>query len=115
MPDVILVEIAAALAGKATESLYELVRKKFKDRKPALAALDAAQGAESDSPQVVTLAEELAVAEDYDHEFRDRLRAEWAACQASASCGSAGNTITGPVTGNVVQARDIHGNITFSS
>lgn len=115
MPELILIEIAAALAGKAAESLYELVRNKLKDRKPALTALDAAQGAAPDSPQVLALAEELAVAEDYDHEFRDRLRAEWTAIQASASGGSASNTITGQVTGNVVQARDIHGDITFGS
>ncbi len=113
MPEIILIEIAAALAGKAAESLYELVRGKFKDRKQALAALEAAQGAAPDSPQVLALAEELTAAEDYDHVFRDRLRAEWAASQASG--GSASNTITGQVAGNVVQARDIQGNITFGS
>lgn len=116
MPDeVILIEIAAALAAKATESLYELVRNKFRSRKQALEALQAADGAAKDSPQVTALAEELATAEAYDPTFSEQLRAQWAAFQSSGavSDGGVANSINGPVTGNVVQARDIQGNITF--
>lgn len=109
MPDVILVEIAAALASKATESLYNLVRDKFKGQKKALEVLAAADGAAPDSPQVVALAEELATAEANDEQFAARLRAEW------GQTAGVVNKISGTVTGNVVQARDIHGDITFGS
>ncbi len=117
MSELVLIEIAAALAAKATESLYELVRNKFKSRKAALAALDAAKGAAPDSPQVQALAEELSVAEAYDDQFKERLRAEWTAFQRYQGASSSGvaNSIGGDVTGNVVQARDITGNITFGS
>lgn len=108
MPDVILVEIAAALASKATESLYNLVRDKFKGQK-SLEVLAAADGAAPDSPQVVALAEELATAAANDGQFAARLRAEW-----DQTAGVV-NKISGTVTGNVVQARDIHGDITFGS
>jgi hypothetical protein len=107
MPDTVLVEIAAALAAKASDSLYDLVRNAFKGRKKAVQALDAADGAAPDSPQVVALARELELAETRDQRFAERLRAEWS--------GGVVNRITGTVTGNVVQARDIHGDITFGS
>ena len=113
MPDVILAEIAAALAAKASGSLYDLVKNKFKGRKPALDALAAASSAAADSPQVVALAKELEMAEAYDGEFSSQLRAAWTAISGHASRGGVTNNLTGSVKGNVVQARDIHGNITF--
>jgi hypothetical protein len=117
MPEVILVEIAAALAAKTAESLYDLVREKFAGRKKALDTLAAADGAEPGSPQVVALAAELETAEAYDERFAGRLRAEWAAVQnqAAPSGGGVANQISGTVTGNVVQARDIHGDVRFGS
>jgi hypothetical protein len=115
MPDVILIEIAAALAAKTAESLYEFVRNKFRARKKALDVLDAASGAAPDSPQVIALAEELATAEDYDQQFGEQLRAQWAAIQGQAYDGGVVNTISGTVRGDAVQARDIHGGITFGS
>jgi hypothetical protein len=91
MPELVLIEIAAALAAKTAESMYELVCKKFKDRRKALEALDAAQGKREDSPEVLALAQELDMAEAYDVRFKEQLRAEWAAVriQAPASNGSA--------------------------
>jgi hypothetical protein len=106
MPDTVLVEIAAALAAKASDSLYDLVRNAFKGRKKAVQALDAADGAAPDSPLLVALARELELAETSDQRFAEQLRAEWSGVV---------NRITGTVTGNVVQARDIHGDITFGS
>lgn len=63
------------------------------------------------------LARELAVAEAYDPEFGERLREEWTAVQAQSTASGDGvaNTIGGSVSGNVVQARDIHGDITFGA
>jgi hypothetical protein len=108
MPDTILVEIAAALAAKVADSLYDLVRAKFKGRKQALAVLEAADGAAPDSPQVIALAHELELAESGDQQFARKLRSEW-----SAFNGGVINQISGTVTGNVIQARDIHGDITL--
>jgi hypothetical protein len=115
VPELVLIEIAAALAAKTAESVYELVRNKFKARKQALATLEAADGAAKDSPQVNALAEELATAEAYDPQFSEQLRAQWAAVQGQASGGGVVNTISGEVTGNVVQARDITGDISLGS
>jgi hypothetical protein len=115
VPELVLIEITAALAAKTAESVYELVRDKFKGRRKALAALEAADGADQDSPQVVALAEELATAEPRDAQFREQLRAQWAAVQGQAFDGCVANTIGGMVTGNVVQARDITGDISFGS
>lgn len=112
-----MIEIAAALAAKTAESLYDLVKNKFKGRKQALDTLNAANGAPKDSPQVIALAEELAMAEAYDPQFSEQLRRGWATIQAHnvASGEGAANSIGGTVKGNVVQARDIHGNISFGS
>jgi hypothetical protein len=115
VPELVLIEIAAALAAKTAESIYELVRNKFKARKQALDALEAADGAAKDSPQVIALAEELATAEAYDQQFSEQLRAQWATVQGQASADNVANTISGTVHGNVVQARDIHGNITLGT
>jgi hypothetical protein len=116
--DTTLVEIAAALAAKAAESLYDLVRDKFRSRKKALSVLEAADGQAPDSAEVTALAEELAIAEAYDEKFSEQLRAQWAAIrgdsgQSAASGHSAVNQISGSVTGNVIQARDITGDITL--
>ena len=119
MPELVLIEIAAALAAKAAESLYDLVKNKFKGRKHALDALDAADGAAADSPQITALAEELAMAEAYDPKFSEELRSQWTAIKAQTAASAADdgvvNTVSGSVTGNVVQARDIHGDVTFGA
>ena len=110
MPEPILVAIAAALAAKSAGNLYDLVKKKFAARKEATAALEAATGAAPDSPEVHTLADHLADATATDPEFADALHATW----ASASTGGVVNQVSGTVSGNIVQARDIQGGITFS-
>lgn len=106
MIDPILTSIATALATKAAGSLYELVSKVFRRHPAARKALEAAQGAEPDSAPVQALAERLAevtAAEpDFDRELREL-----------AENGGVVNKITGNVSGNVVQARDITGNISF--
>ena len=111
MPEPILVTIAAALAGKSVGNLYDLVRKKFADRKQAVAALEAARGTAPDSPEVHVLSEHLAEATT-DPTFAATLYATWA--QLSATSGGVVNQASGTVHGNLVQARDIKGNITFS-
>jgi len=116
VPEAVLVEIAAALAAKASESLFDFVKDRFKGRKKALAMLEAADGAAPESSQVLALADELQTAGDYDRAFAEQLLAQWAAFQSGATAAGAGavaNSISGTVHGSVVQAHDIHGNITF--
>src|SRR5882672_7555960 len=112
MPEPILVAIAAALAGKSVGNLYDLVKKKFANRKQAAAALEAATGAAPDSPEVRTLTEHLAEATDTDPGFKTALQATWA--QISVGTDGVVNQVSGTVHGNLVQARDIQGGITFS-
>ena len=112
MPEPILVTVAAALAGKSVGNLYDLVRKKFAGRKQAISALEAASGASPDSPEVHTLTNHLAEATHTDPEFAAALHATWS--QISASTGGVVNQVSGTVQGNLIQARDIQGGITFS-
>lgn len=116
MVEPILVSIATALATKAAGSLYDLVRKAFTRHRPAaVAELEAAQGAAPESAPVRVLAERLAEVSAADPEFAGQLRAEWARVDVSQQADNGGvtNSITGSVTGKVVQARDIQGGISF--
>jgi hypothetical protein len=96
--------IATNLATKAATGLYDLVVARFRGHPDAAGALEAAQGAEPDSPPVQALATRLAEVAAGDPEFDRELRT-W------ADRGGVVNQITGNVTGSVVQARDITGNI----
>jgi hypothetical protein len=116
VPEAVLVEIAAALAAKAAESLYDFVKDRFKGRKKALAALEAADGAAPESPQVLALADELETAGDYDPAFAEQLRAQWTAIQSGATAAGAGsvaNSVSGTVHGSVFQVGNMDGNITI--
>lgn len=92
-------------------SLYELVKRKFADRKEAAAALEVASGAAPDSPEVAALVAHLAAAEKEDPTFGLELRHTWQ--QVGADRGGVVNQITGNVSGKVVQARDIEGGVSF--
>lgn len=114
MLDPVLMEIATTLAGKAAGGLYDLVRSVFRGHAEASTELVAADGAQPGSAPVRALATRLAEFEAADPDFAQRLRAEWAvAAVQHADHGGVTNQITGTVTGKVVQARDIHGNISF--
>jgi hypothetical protein len=111
VPDPILVSIAAALAAKSAGSLFDLVKQRFTGRKEAEAALDTADGAPSGSAAVAQLATHLAAEESKDPAFGAELRQTWG--QVNASRGGVVNQVTGNVSGKVVQARDIDGDINF--
>ena len=111
MPEPILVSIAAALAAKGATGLYDLVKRKFAKNPKAIAALEAASAAPEDPQPITALAERLHEVEAEDAEFAEALRAEWR--KVSLSQGDVHNSVTGNVTGKVVQARDIHGNISL--
>lgn len=115
LPEPILMAIATSLATKAATGIYDLVKKKFSGDKKAIAALESAKAAPSDETAVKALAERLEVAEADDAEFAGALRSEWQNVQVDqhAERGGVTNSVTGNVSGKVVQARDIHGNVTF--
>ncbi|WP_216915954.1 hypothetical protein [Nocardia noduli] len=106
-----LIAIASALAARAAASLYELVRAKFGDDSEETAALEAADGAEPGSPPVQRLAGILERTERTDPEFGTRLRGEWS--KVGGGNGDINNQISGTVSGNALQARDIGGGVTF--
>jgi hypothetical protein len=113
MPDEILIEIAAALAGKAAASLYDFVKSKLGRSKKGAAALEAAAGAAPGSPEVLELASELETAEGYDEEFGKQLRAQWEAFRngtAAPSVSVVNNSNSGNAT-NIVQGRDFSGGV----
>ncbi|MFJ1767372.1 hypothetical protein ACIOD2_44070 [Amycolatopsis sp. NPDC088138] len=112
MPEPILVAIAATLAAKSATSLYDLVKRKFAKDPAGTAALEAAVTAQDDPQPVKALAERLHQAESDDKAFADALRTEWQRLpDIDRTHGGVHNQVTGNVTGKVVQARDIHGNI----
>jgi hypothetical protein len=115
VPEPILISIAAALASRTVIGLYQLVKEKFADDPSATAILEAAEGAGGDSPEVHELGAKLASMEAVDSEFAQRLRVEWerSGGDLHAESGGVVNDISGEVRGNVLQARDIHGDITF--
>jgi hypothetical protein len=110
MPEPILVSIATALATKAATGLYDLVKKKFSRDPEDTRALEAAEAAPGEAEPITALAERLEAAERADPEFARQLRDGWA---QHAETGGVVNQVSGTVHGKVVQARDIHGNITF--
>jgi hypothetical protein len=115
VPEPVLVSVAAALAGRLVMGLYDLVKAKFADDPQASAVLVAAEGAAQDSPQVRELAETLEAKQAADPEFAERLHAEWQQSRVGqqAENGGVTNQVTGNVSGKLLQARDIHGDITF--
>jgi hypothetical protein len=107
----ILVSIAAALAARSATALYDLVRRRFAGREEPTAALEAADGTPRDSPEVATLADHLAAEEAADPAFRQELRQTWQ--RVIVTDNGLVNQIYGDVSGKVVQARDIEGDISL--
>src|SRR5436305_298088 len=95
--------------------LYDLVRRKFSRRAKDEAVLRAATGAGPESAEVLGLADALARATEADPDFDRQLRLEWVNITSGQHADNDGvtNQITGNVSGNVVQARDIQGGISF--
>lgn len=113
MPEPMLIAIATTLATKAAGSLFDLVKAKLARRgSKDMAVLDAAVDAGPESPAVGELAQVLDAAAQEDPAFAEQLRTQWRAVQAGT--GDVHQSITGNVSGRVIQARDIQGGITFN-
>jgi hypothetical protein len=122
----ILTAVALAMATKAVEGLTEggkaafaalakLVRERFKRRASAQTALTEAEADPSDESRIQYLRDELAQTAADDPEFDRELRRLWrdVSSHSTANTGGVVNTVSGSVAGNVVQARDVHGGISF--
>lgn len=120
MTDPITVEIAAAIAGKATESLTEAgrralaaltrrVREKLASRPDGRAALDTLAAEQPDDAAVAGLAAQIETAAHEDPAFGEELHRTWN--QLRFGDGNTVNVVHGNVGGSVVNARDIHGDI----
>ncbi|HEX4221241.1 MAG TPA: hypothetical protein VHZ97_02630 [Pseudonocardiaceae bacterium] len=114
MPDSMLIAIATTLVTKAAGSLFDLVKAKLAQRGGTdVAVLDAAVAAGPESVEAKELADVLDAAQQEDPAFAERLRQEYHAISV-AGTGNITQTISGNVSGKVVQARDIQGGITFN-
>ncbi|MBB4687174.1 hypothetical protein [Amycolatopsis jiangsuensis] len=111
MPEPILTAVATALATKAAQGLYELVKRKFSKDEKAVATLESAT---PDNPaSIQALAERLDTESREDPAFAAELRTKFEVHQ-SASEGGVNNQVSHVAEGGkVVQARDVHGNISF--
>jgi hypothetical protein len=114
MPEPILTAVATALATKAATGLYDLVKAKFARNSHAEAELEAAAEAPDDPQRIEALATRLAEAERSDPEFGAALRTQYAIIihNQQLSSGKVINQVTGNAD-KLVQARDIHGNISL--
>ncbi|GAB3156777.1 hypothetical protein GCM10027290_55370 [Micromonospora sonneratiae] len=127
MDDPVLAAIATALAtsavteltagGKAAfNALVRLVRRKAAEQPETGNALVAAQDDPSDKHRLAELNAALAAAAQNDRTFAIELHRLWNEIRAGRpqeDHSETRNTISGPVTGQVVQARDIHGGVSF--
>lgn len=124
--DPVLTTVATALAGKAATALAEggrsalaaltrLVRGRLSGSAAGREALAEADAHPEDEARVHALARALEQACAADPEFHRRLRelCDQAGTELHADHGGVVNQITGSVGGNVVQARDIQGGISF--
>ena len=109
----LVVRAAAGEAGKgAWSGLLALARRAFKRSHPAQNALE--QAATGDHAAAARTAEHLVAQAQLDPAIAEALRA-WMA-ETIEQSGQVTNTVSGEarIRGNVVQARDISGPITFN-
>jgi hypothetical protein len=108
----LIAQAAAGEAGKSTwNGLLALARRAFGRSHPARAAIE--QAAAGDHAAAERAAEQLVAQASADPAVAEALRA-WMA-EARTHAAEVTNTISGEarIEGNVVQARDIGGSITF--
>jgi hypothetical protein len=104
--------------GKAAfAALVRLIKRRFQGRGSAQAALAEAEANPADDTYIQSLREELAQAAVDDPAFDRELRSLWRDLAPHLVVGTDGvvNNISGSVGGNVVQARDVQGGISFGA
>lgn len=113
----LLSKIFDGVAGKAGEqawdSLSSTVRRAFGRRSTSTEAVKRLGERPGDPEAIKALAEALIADSDRDPQAGVQLRHWVAGAQRTLDGGSVTNVVSGQVGGNVVQAHDIHGDITF--
>lgn len=129
MTDLITAAVATVLATKAVagltdagkaalKALTRLVRRKLAADPKSGDILHDAQADPTSATHRQALAQALAHAMADDRQFSEQLASLWHNVQESrtgTSDGSVLNVASGDINGSLVQARDIHGDITFGS
>lgn len=129
MADPMMIAIAAAVAGKLTESLtagakvalgglVKLVRHRFAKDDAARAALADAEREPGNDERIAALAAQLERLTREDDRFAEQLRKLWpqTGVQLHAHHGGVVNEVSGgTVTGTVIQAHRIEGGIKFGT
>jgi hypothetical protein len=127
MTDPFTAAIATALATKAVDGLTEagkiafkalmqLVRRKMATDPQASYIVRQAEAYPTSDMRRHALAEALARAMVDDVYFSEQLMSLWRHVQegrTGISSGPVSNVVSGDIEGSVVQARDIHGNVSF--
>jgi hypothetical protein len=124
----ILAAVALTLATKSSEALAEggravfaalarLVKRRFQGDDAAQTALVEAEADPADDARLQSLRGELEQAAAEDPAFDRELRRLWQDLTPYLQAGSDGvvNNLSGSVSGNVVQARDVQGGISFGN
>ena len=105
-----------AAGGRAAfEALAGLVRRRFAGRASAQAALAERESDSAADARIEILRQALAQVVAESPGFESELRERWLALSPHLSAGDGGvvNSVSGTVEGNVVQARDVQGGISF--
>lgn len=124
----LVTSVAVAVATKAMEGLAEggkaamgaltrLIRSRLGGEAHQLVALEAASGATVAESDVHALRESLREAMAGDPDFAAEVRRLWqtVSSQQLTTDNAVSNGITGTVSGNAVQARDVQGGISFGA
>jgi hypothetical protein len=123
----LLATVAVALATKtaegvvaggraAFEALARLVRRRFEGRKAAEMALAEGGSSAGKEARIEILRQALIRAVAEDPAFEAELQSHWRELTAHLNLVGGGgvvNSVPGTVEGDVVQARDVHGGISF--
>ncbi|WP_208898495.1 hypothetical protein [Streptomyces incarnatus] len=109
-------EVWAALSGLVRRPFRRADRAMPAEPAPGLRELEALEGDPRNTVQAQVLADVLRQRAAYDSDFADSLAA-WLelANKLPAAVGDVHNTVSGGSQGNVLQARDLHGPVTFGT
>ncbi|MBE1489022.1 hypothetical protein [Plantactinospora soyae] len=97
----------------AVQSLISYVRERFRDRPVERAVVDVAFREQPTPAALSRLADLLGQESGADPAFAEEFRSRWVRAHAAVTVEQGGvvNSVSGDVSGNVVQARDVHGGI----
>ena len=104
--------VLEGVGSQAWESLVHLVKRRRRRAPELAAAVQAVSDRPTDQALLNALATALESHSRVDAEFGRQLQ-EWYATASKTADGQTTNIISGTVKGPAVQARDIHGGISF--